>query len=167
MLLLIGFSFPLIMHCRELPKVTTQCICNKLSSLCFPLLTFVTLLSAYFPPSPCYSWCCPFVTTAIAFLLWDNLRRSKSYLANPLRTYLLRSKVTRETCHDTAKIQILTRSLTVFTPLLCQNTLVLENVSGIMYLYVDVPKCKIQQLMLLSVLLMYLRQVFTGGVMHW
>ena len=55
---------------------------------------------------------------------------------------------------------------TVFTPSLCQNTLVLENVSGIMYLYVDVPKCKIQQLMLLSVLLMYLRQVFTGGVMH-
>ena len=151
MLLLIGFSFPLIMHCKELPKVTTQCICNKLSSLCFPLLTFVTLLSAYFPPSPCYSWCCPFVTTAITFLLWDNLRRSKSYLANPLRTYLLRSKVTRETCHDTAKIQILTRSLTVFTPLLCQNTLVLENGSGIMYLYVDVPKIQL----MLSVLLMY------------
>ena len=163
MLLLIGFSFPLIMHCRELPKVTTQCICNKLSSLCFPLLTFVTLLSAaYFPPSPCYSWCCPFVTTAIAFLLWDNLRRSKSYLANPLRTYLLRSKVTRETCHDTAKIQILTRSLTVFTPSLPEY-LVLENVSGIMYLYVDVPKIQL----MLSVLLMYLRQVFTGGVMHW
>lgn len=51
---------------------------------------------------------------------------------------------------------------TVFTPLLCQNTLVLENVSGIMYLYVDVPKIQL----MLSVLLMYLRQVFTGGVMH-
>ena len=51
---------------------------------------------------------------------------------------------------------------TVFTPSLCQNTLVLENVSGIMYLYVDVPKIQL----MLSVLLMYLRQVFTGGVMH-
>ena len=70
-------------------------------------------------------------------IIRSDTRRSKSYLANPLRTYLLRSKVTRETCHDTAKIQILTRSLTVFTPLLCQNTLVLENVSGIMYLFSD------------------------------
>ena len=91
-----------------------------------------------------------------------QLEKKQILATNPLRTYLLRSKVTRETCHDTAKIQILTRSLTVFTPLLCQNTLVLENVSGIMYLYVDVPKIQL----MLSVLLMYLRQVFTGGVMH-
>ena len=118
MLLLIGFSFPLIMHCRELPKVTTQCICNKLSSLCFP------------PPHICYfTICCLFPSLSLLFLVLSicyncncllvmrQLEKKQILATNPLRTYLLRSKVTRETCHDTAKIQILTRSL-LYLPLL-------------------------------------------------